>query len=189
MLLSYNIRMINIDWFIFQKINSLVGQFSALDAFGIFLAEYLIYFLFLFAFVFYFALWLKTKKFPSQQLLVLGLILGLSLLSHFLIRMFYFRPRPYIVQPEVFRLSHFLIRRVSNSSFPSGHAILAFSLVFVILLKNQKWGWLFFVLAFLIGLARIFVGVHWPSDILASILITFILSRLAKRFIFSKNNL
>ena len=168
----------SLDWFIFQKINSLIGHFFELDILGGFLAEYLIYCLFLLAFLFYFFLWQQKKKVPYQEILILVFILGLSFLIYFLIRLFYHRPRPFVIYPEVFHLGWFL-SKPDSPSLPSGHTILAFSLAFAILLVNRKIGWLFLVLAFLIGLARVFVGLHWPLDVLVSILITFIISRLA----------
>ncbi|MBI2429266.1 MAG: phosphatase PAP2 family protein [Ignavibacteriales bacterium] len=52
-------------------------------------------------------------------------------------------------------------------SFPSSHAVNNFAGAFVIahFYKNQKWYWYSF--AFLVALSRPYVGVHYPSDILA----------------------
>jgi len=66
-----------------------------------------------------------------------------------------------------------------NMSFPSGHAAIYFALAVSIILffrfsediSKRKWGWRFLGAAFLIGVARIFIGFHWPSDILAGAII------------------
>lgn len=177
--------MFNIDWLIFEKINSLAGQFAWLDTFSIFLAEKLIYFLFFFVFCYFFFLWQREKRRARQFCLSLIFILGLTIIVNLFFNLFYFRPRPYLVYSAVKKLTHF--SGVLKSSFPSSHTSLVFALSFAILLTDKKLGWFFLVLAFLIGLGRIFIGVHWPSDILASIFITFIFSYLCRRFILDKN--
>ena len=76
------------------------------------------------------------------------------------IRFFYDSSRPFITL--VFKP---LIDLEISNSFPSGHASVFFALATAVFLFNKKWGYCFFVGAILIGLARIFVGVHWPLDI------------------------
>jgi undecaprenyl-diphosphatase len=56
-------------------------------------------------------------------------------------------------------------------SFPSGHTIFFFALATVIYLKDKKWGLVFFLLAGFIGVSRIAVGVHYPTDIMAGVLL------------------
>jgi len=69
------------------------------------------------------------------------------------------RPRPYEVLPV-----HQLITDTERGlSFPSGHAVVFFSLAFAF--YNTKYFKPFFVLACLGSIARVFVGVHYPSDI------------------------
>lgn len=70
--------------------------------------------------------------------------------------------------PEYFEFEH----RTSNS-FPSGHTTAAFSM-FVILtlfLKNKNWGYLFGVIAILIGYSRVYLSQHFFEDILVGSLI------------------
>ncbi len=52
-------------------------------------------------------------------------------------------------------------------SFPSGHATLFMALGVMIYLHHRKLGFFFIVLAFLISIARVASGVHYPLDILA----------------------
>ncbi len=78
-----------------------------------------------------------------------------------LIRFFYHHPRPILVT-DVHALA------VNTEwSFPSGNASFFFALATGVYLYNRKWGMVLYFCALVIGLARIFVGVHWPSDILA----------------------
>lgn len=50
-------------------------------------------------------------------------------------------------------------------SFPSGHATIAFAMAVVLSRKEPKWKWMLFTLAVLISLSRIYLGVHYPLDV------------------------
>lgn len=72
------------------------------------------------------------------------------------------RPRPFVQNPE-FQL---LINAPKDFSFPSGHTACAFSFVIILFLAKNKWWILFFVLACLIGFSRMYLYVHFPTDVL-----------------------
>ena len=60
----------------------------------------------------------------------------------------------------------------TSFSFPSGHSMISMALAFavVVLLWPTRWRWIALILApisvFLIGASRIYLGVHYPSDVL-----------------------
>ena len=56
-------------------------------------------------------------------------------------------------------------------SFPSGHTIASFEAATVILLYNKKWGIAAMVLAALIAFSRLYLYVHYPTDVLASVVL------------------
>lgn len=75
--------------------------------------------------------------------------------------------RPCSVLPDVHLVSPTSCTAESDPAFPSGHTSRAFA-VAALLAFRFRWrvGAIAFVVAFLVGLSRIYLGVHWPSDVL-----------------------
>ncbi|MFE8700100.1 phosphatase PAP2 family protein [Cytobacillus sp. FJAT-54145] len=94
-------------------------------------------------------------------------------------RFFLYRPRPFIK-----RRVGILIPSKVNSSFPSKHTLLVFAVSTSILLYQRTLGLLMTGLSLLTGLSRIWVGHHYPSDIIGSALLGSLTSLFP--FIFSR---
>ncbi len=62
---------------------------------------------------------------------------------------------------------------VTGHSFPSAHTTNNFCAAVVLALFYRRFGWLYFIVAALVGYSRIYVGDHWPSDIAVSIVLAF----------------
>jgi len=82
-----------------------------------------------------------------------------------LIRWVWQRPRPFVQNNVNLLLTH------NASAFPSGHAAFFFAVSTIVYFYNKKAGILFFIASFLICLARVFSGIHWPLDILAGAIV------------------
>jgi undecaprenyl-diphosphatase len=78
------------------------------------------------------------------------------------------RARPYVTHPAQ---THLLIARSHDPSFPSDHATGAFALAFGIWLYDRTAGTVLLVLAAIMGFARVYVGTHYPGDVIAGALI------------------
>lgn len=63
-----------------------------------------------------------------------------------------------------------LIKRPIGSSFPSGHAATSFACATAIAAYDLRFGSIALVLAMLIAISRVYLFVHFPSDVLAGIL-------------------
>lgn len=155
------------DYHLFQLINNLAGRWWFLDFLGIFFAKYLIFVMF-FAAVSLFIVWKDEaqKKIYQNAAFKIFSAVAFGYILKIIVQFAYQRPRPFVVY-EVFKL----IDKSADASFPSGHTVLVFALAFSIYFYNKKLGALFLVLAALVGFGRIFVGVHYPLDVLGGIFI------------------
>lgn len=78
------------------------------------------------------------------------------------------RLRPYAAHPAT---AHLLIARTHDPSFPSDHATGGFALACGMFLYDRGLGAVLFVLAGLLAFARVYVGTHYPGDVLAGAVI------------------
>jgi membrane-associated phospholipid phosphatase len=78
------------------------------------------------------------------------------------------RTRPYLAHPAH---AHLLIARSHDPSFPSDHATGGFALAVAVFLYDRTIGTILLVLAGVLSFARVFVGTHYPGDVVAGALI------------------
>ena len=112
---------------------------------------------------------------PKYRKIGLGmgaaLIIGL-LVCNVTLKPLIARPRPYDYQ-----LAHFgktielLIARPHDFSFPSGHTLASFEGATVLLIGNKKLGIPAMILACLIAFSRMYLYVHYPTDVLVSVVL------------------
>ncbi len=173
----------NLDYSIFQQINGLAGHYKWLDSLAVFLAGYFQYFLSGLLIIFL-ALGKDLREKIRNRWMV-GLAVLAVIISRLgfteIIRFLWFRARPFVDHS-----ANLLIFKEASASFPSGHAAFFFAMSAAVYLYNKKLGWIFFTGSFFISLARIFVGVHYPSDILAGAVVGifsgWLIVKIARRF-------
>jgi len=73
------------------------------------------------------------------------------------------RPRPSLVDPAV----HPLVAVPHSAAMPSGHASTAFAAAVAVGLVHPRLRWPLLALAALIALSRVWLGVHYPTDVIA----------------------
>ncbi len=90
------------------------------------------------------------------------------------------RPRPCNVLKNITTL----VVPLEAYSFPSGHTTAGFSLAVTLTLTYPAYGIYFLLIAALIGISRIYIGVHYPSDIIIGAMIGSIFSLFIHNFVF-----
>ncbi|QEK13682.1 phosphatase PAP2 family protein [Crassaminicella thermophila] len=92
--------------------------------------------------------------------LVLSTVIGEAFLKHII-----GRTRPFLEVPDI----HLLIKKPLTYAFPSGHTTSSFAVAGVISNKLELYRIPFMLLAILIAFSRLYLFVHYPTDILAGI--------------------
>jgi len=107
-------------------------------------------------------LWRKKETRPIAMILLAAVLT--SMIVTFLIKELVHRPRPYIMGLTA---ADMLVQTDPTVSFPSGHTATAFTTATVISYFFRKWMVPALTLALMAGLARIYLIVHYPSDMVA----------------------
>ena len=117
----------------------------------------------------------RTRRYGTAMLF--GLAIG-ALITNCCLKILIARARPYSDETKAFfntdlyqKLWMTVGQNVeSDKSFPSGHTTAAFaSMTALFLTGNKKYSWAAFIFAFLMAVARIYLVVHFASDVLAGV--------------------
>ena len=105
----------------------------------------------------------------------IGVLAGLSFLVCVglaeIIKLTVMRPRPFL---DIAGLD-VLVNPPHSYSFPSIHTVSSFSVAWILLWEvKSTWRFHFFTLAMLMAFSRLYVGVHYPSDVLAGYILAYI---------------
>lgn len=111
----------------------------------------------------------------------IGVALGIGLLlCNVVIKPLVDRPRPYDYQLQYYGKDiPLLIAKLSDGSFPSGHTAACFEGAGVLLGRDKRLGIPALVIAVLVAFSRMYLYVHYPTDVLAGALIGLSLGFLA----------
>src|SRR5665213_136076 len=155
--ITYVINHASVDYRLFQTINGLAGTNRALDASMIACAKYspIIFALVLIG------LWL-TWTYRNQRGAALAGISGVIALGiGQIVGAALPRDRPYLAHHATLLITH-----SPDTSFPSDHATLAFAVGVMVWQFNRRLGTTLLLFGAVTAFARVFVGAHYPSDVL-----------------------
>jgi undecaprenyl-diphosphatase len=173
------------DKALFRLVNDLAGHFLPLDRFMAGLADD--YFMVISICLVLVAMWFGTRRQEerarNQRTVLLamagmGIATGLVALANLLfvrehllagsqLAALFNRPRPYLAEPAMHLVWSY---RPTDPSFPSNLAAVVFGLALGVWVKNRTVGWWLLLLAALACFARVYVGLHYPGDILGGFL-------------------
>ncbi|AEF18001.1 phosphoesterase PA-phosphatase relted protein [Thermoanaerobacterium xylanolyticum LX-11] len=159
------------NYAIFQFINGFAGHHSILDKVMIFIALYSPIIYGLIMVIQWFIGEDDGKKVSMEEFF--AAVIALS--ANFIISRFYFEPRPFVTHKV-----NLLIKHPSDASFPSDHLSGGSAIAFTQLKGNKFLGATMMVLTVLLLIARVYVGVHYPVDVVAGFVIGFLSSKLVK---------
>ncbi len=114
-------------------------------------------------------LWEKRRIFPIASACVISGLLGNFMKDY--LKKLVMRPRPFLDVPSLVPA----IKPPKSFSFPSGHTTLAFSVAFIISrILPKRYSIPAFLIAGLVAFSRLYLGVHYPSDILGGICVGYV---------------
>lgn len=167
------------DWDlkIFLLVNGQVHTY-AYDTLMLWLSRSVLFLAVLFFLILFYKAFVGVKDFRETVFLALAVGLGV-LLVDFLLKDLAARPRPFVAIPQTILIGG----QPSDFSFPSFHSFLIALLSVLAARKSDKLLLLFLPLSFLVGFSRIYMGLHYPSDVLVGLGLGFLYGLLINVFI------
>ena len=156
--------LIHADRAVFEFLNGLGGHVPVIDNMFSGLAND--YFLIISLCLVLVALWFGTRdavqrKINQMAVISAAISLGISQAIVDILNVFFYRPRPFTLLP-----THLLFYAPHDSSFPSNAATIAFAAAFGVFFVSRKAGYFALALASVLAFSRVYVGIHYPSDVL-----------------------
>lgn len=108
----------------------------------------------------------RTRK--TGLMAGMALIIGLVLVN-IIMKPLFGRVRPYDVN-EAMR-AFLLVAPLTDGSFPSGHTLASFEVATVLMIREKRFGIPALVLAVLIAFSRLYLYVHYPTDVFCAIVL------------------
>ena len=113
------------------------------------------------------ALLIVRKTRPLGVICALSMVIGL-IVTNLIIKNWVARIRPY----ELIQGLECIVEKADDFSFPSGHTTNSLACAWVLFRRApRKWGVAALVLAILISMSRLYVGIHYPTDVLGGAVI------------------
>ena len=153
---------------LFRIINNLANKNTILDKIMIFFSEYGPY-IFMAAIVIVFVLGLKQKNCENRKIAVSTVVVTvINLIINLIVRSIFHVDRPFVHNKVNLLLPH-----DSASSFPSNHATGTMSIALGLEKYNKLLSRILTILSIIIGFSRVYVGHHYPMDVIGAYIIVF----------------
>lgn len=112
-------------------------------------------------------IFLFIKKYRFNGICIASALVATVIISEFIIKPLFLRERPYMLNPEFI----LLIPEPSGTSFPSSHTSTSFASALQFFGINRKAGFAALIFAAVVAFTRLYLYVHFPTDILGGIIL------------------
>lgn len=114
------------------------------------------------------------KKTRKVGLCVILSLLATVIINNLIIKEIFDRTRPFIADPTI----KLIVKAPQDASFPSGHTASSFTAATAIFLFNRRKGVYAYLYATLMGLSRIYLHVHYATDVIVGMIVGIVIAKL-----------
>ncbi|OTG83595.1 phosphatase PAP2 family protein [Acinetobacter sp. ANC 4648] len=153
---------------LFNDINAPANANEWLVNFAIFIANDTLYLMIL-VFAYF---WLRGSNAVKQQIMKAFIFTSVAIILAEVISYFFYHPRPFVMH-----VGRTLIEHAPNASFPSTHMLIFSSIAFAYCFSPQRQlGVALMFLAWAVAWSRVYLGVHFPIDMIGAFFLAFIIN-------------
>ncbi len=166
------------NYWLFSLINDMANQSIVLDALMIVISKVVPY-IYIFILAGLYMQGFRTRNFKLRgESFATGVLFVICLLGSFILGSMFYENRPFVDHNVVLIVNH-----AADASFPSDHAVGTMALACGILFYRWNLGTWMVYGSILVGFSRVFVGNHYPGDILGAFILVWILTAIYNKTI------
>ena len=166
------------NYWLFSLINDMANQSIVLDALMIVISKVGPY-IYIFILAGLYMQGFRTRNFKLRgESFATGVLFLICLLGSFILGSMFYENRPFVDHTVVLIVNH-----AADASFPSDHAVGTMALACGILYYRWNLGTWMVYGSILVGISRVFVGNHYPGDILGAFILVWILTALYNKLL------
>ncbi|WP_127135953.1 phosphatase PAP2 family protein [Veillonella sp. 3913] len=166
------------NYWLFSLINDMANQSIVLDALMIVISKVVPY-IYIFILAGLYMQGFRTRNFKLRgESFATGVLFLICLLGSFILGSMFYENRPFVDHNVVLIVNH-----AADASFPSDHAVGTMALACGILYYRWNLGTWMVYGSILVGISRVFVGNHYPGDILGAFILVWILTALYNKLL------
>lgn len=114
------------------------------------------------------------KNTRKMGLCVFLCLAATAIVNNLILKEIFDRTRPFVADPSI----ELIIKAPGDASFPSGHTASSFTAATAIFLYDRKKGFYAYLYALLMGLSRIYLHVHYATDVIGGIIVGVVMAKL-----------
>lgn len=166
------------NYWLFSLINDMANQSIVLDALMIVISKVVPY-IYIFILAGLYMQGFRTRNFKLRgESFATGVLFVICLFGSFILGSMFYENRPFVDHTVVLIVNH-----AADASFPSDHAVGTMALACGILFYRWNLGTWMVYGSILVGISRVFVGNHYPGDILGAFILVWTLTALYNKLL------